>query len=107
MSKQSSIQIHRPIGLLRAETVIAYLLRGGVSLAGSIITTGLLLRFLRPEATEKDNLHLVLSSGTSETLVGPRSLESFLSLVKQLDPNAIISLGIIVLILLPVFRVAM
>lgn len=85
------------------EIWISYVLRIGVLLAGAIILLGLALFVLTgPSADAPRSLHQVLAGGG--LVVTPRVIANG---VAHADPIAIIQLGVLVLILTPMLRVAM
>jgi uncharacterized membrane protein len=78
--------MNRSPALQQAEIAIAWVLRGGVALAGALIALGLFARLL---------------SGEAPPILSP------LSGLHGLGPDSLMTLGLLVLIALPVVRVAM
>jgi len=79
----------------QAEVVIAFILRAGVVISGTIIAVGILLYYLRV-ATGK--------SLPADTI--PHTLPMVTRGLATGDPLAIITLGLLLLLLTPVIRVA-
>ena len=110
MKAAEDIRIHRSSALLKAELAIAYVLRAGVALSGSLIAAGLFARIF----------HLVSVHGRSSELIAvlltgqAPATDSFSSTtsgviagLRAFDPDAVMAIGLLVLIALPVIRVAM
>ncbi|BDG61263.1 DUF1634 domain-containing protein [Caldinitratiruptor microaerophilus] len=78
----------------RVEILVGHLLRYGVALAAVIMAAGLVL--------------LLMRSGTAPhpSVPVPTSISEVLGGLLRLDPTALIDLGLVVLILTPVLRVA-
>ncbi len=95
-SDGSGLPVEGENDLLRqTELIISYVLRGGVLLAAGIITLGVLLFYIA-------YLH---AGATSGPITFPHTAsEVFLGLGRH-DPVAVISLGLLVLLLTPVLRV--
>lgn len=95
--------------LRRAELAIAWVLRVGVLLAATVIGLGLLLRFVRPSHEHLSSAATVaalVSGAHDQSFAPPRTLATFTRDVAALDPDAVMALGILLLIALPVVRVA-
>src|SRR5690348_4299717 len=105
------IQVHRPVGLLRAEKIISYVLRAGVLICAIILAVGLGIQFFSAppeEITGKEMVFQQLLSGKMiSSYVVTASVESFVKGIRELNSDVLISLGILLLIALPVIRVAM
>jgi uncharacterized membrane protein len=91
-------QIENREGLVRqAELVISYVLRGGVLLSAAIILCGVALFYIR----------MFVSGGQSATVSAfPHTLLGVWQGLAQGSPLAIIVLGLLVLLVTPVVRVA-
>lgn len=91
------------------EIWISYLLRGGVILCGLIIATGWALELLYGGQNGDSAPFFLkqLSSGQElKVMPVPVSFPDFLNEIHQLEPRAIIAMGLFCLISLPVLRVA-
>lgn len=87
------------------EIWISYVLRAGVLVAGAIILAGLLLFSLRgAPAGGPHSLNDIIGSGGHTSMVSPRSIVQGITAGSAL---AVIQLGVLVLILTPLMRVAM
>jgi uncharacterized membrane protein len=96
--------------LLRTEQMIAFVLRYGVILCAVIISTGLVLRLYFFDAVGHNSGMEVqdLTSGVVLKVIAvPQSVKEFRLGLMSANPDVIISLGLWLLILLPVLRVAM
>lgn len=106
----TAIHVHRSKSLLQAELAIAYVLRGGVALSGTLIFIGLLAKFGQGNS-DLDHTHQLLSglmsSGMANELAAVRSVSEFVRSIGHLTPESVITLGLVVLVALPVVRVAM
>lgn len=92
----SSGRIEREDDLLRqTELIISYVLRGGVMLAAAIIALGALLFYIG---------YLRAGSKSGPIVYPHTASQVFLGLGRH-DPVAVISLGLLVLLLTPVLRV--
>jgi uncharacterized membrane protein len=87
--------MERSKDLLQMEVAIAYVLRGGVALSGLFIAVGLVLRMF--EANDSRSMVAELLSGQP---LSPTALTAW-------QPDYIIAIGLILLIALPIVRVAM
>ncbi len=85
----------------RIEIIIGTLLKWGVMLAAAVVMTGGLL-FLSKHGGEHLNYHIF--QGAKSPL---RSFEGILNGVKHFERKAIIQLGLVMLILTPIARVAL
>jgi uncharacterized membrane protein len=102
-------RIRRTKLLNKTEDNIAFILRYGVNLCSGVLLLGLILR-LNPAYTEPgyDSLKLVqeLTQGKISSAHSiPGSVSDFVHGIVQVNPDSIISLGLWMLILLPVLRV--
>jgi uncharacterized membrane protein len=87
------------------ELWVSAVLRGGVLVAGAIIALGLGLLLLRgTDASQPGSLHDLRARGGQPLPIGPQSLVHG---VLAGHPSAIIQVGVLALILTPVWRVAM
>jgi uncharacterized membrane protein len=98
----------KPEHLIRTELLIAYVLRYGVLLCLFVIGVGLAARLLFPG-------HEMASSEVIRSLVQGQSLESYrppaggalLHGALAFQPDTVIALGLVMLIALPILRVAL
>jgi uncharacterized membrane protein len=81
----------------KAELVISYVLRGGVLFSAAITLLGVLLFYLR---------YGVSGGKTGGTAAFPHSLDAVGAGLAHGDPQAVIVLGLLVLLATPVIRVA-
>jgi uncharacterized membrane protein len=88
--------MERSKDLLQMEVAIAYVLRGGVALSGFFIALGLALKLF-----EKGNSQTLISQ-----LLSGQALNTAQTLAPW-QPDYVITIGLILLIALPVVRVAM
>ncbi len=86
--------------LADSETKIAQILRIGVYLSGSIVLVGLFMGL-----PSQEQITELLSGRIIEDTV-PKSVEQFTVQLPAFDSQAIISLGLLSLIALPIIRVA-
>lgn len=96
--------------LLRTELVISNVLRIGVIVCGLVISLGLILTWLNASALNQfslDTLPTLLSGQTVSAADVPRSILEFGSALTAFHPSAIIALGLLLLIALPIVRVAL
>ncbi|MEO5970139.1 MAG: DUF1634 domain-containing protein [Bdellovibrionia bacterium] len=110
MEKTVETKLDRSEALLVTEQWIAFVLRYGVILCALIISFGLVLRVfhLAPVAGNSEQIVRDLTSGiVSKDIPVPRSLSEFLIGLSQASPDVFISLGLLVLIALPILRVSM
>jgi uncharacterized membrane protein len=101
------IEIHRSKALLQTELAIAYVLRGGVALSGALLAFGLFSRIfhlIAVHARSRELIAFLLSGGSREDL---SAATASLASIRSLDPDSVMAAGLIVLIALPVIRVAM
>jgi uncharacterized membrane protein len=97
--KVSKPTLHRDAKLLRVETFIGNVLRYGVYFCASIIALGLVESFVMPQ-----KLQPPLSEFLPQLLQGAVFQGGMPSLVGT-NPNAVIAMGLLLLIALPVIRV--
>ena len=110
MKVNVEIKIDRSPALLKAEQMIAFVLRYGVIFCAVVISIGLLVKFLPFFSVGSDSARLVhdLTSGQiSNSLPVPQSMDEWRIGLAHGNPDVIISLGLWLLIGLPVLRVAM
>lgn len=88
----------------KAEYVISLILRWGVLVCAFVIASGWVLSFAQGHGL--DSIHTAMSGQELSGLSVPRSFHEFWAGVSQLDSQAIIALGLLLLILLPITRVA-
>jgi uncharacterized membrane protein len=87
------------------EILISQVLRTGVVIAGTLLAAGLLLLLIQgPGAGDPKSLAQLDARGGLPLSVSPRSMWQGIS---RLQATAVIELGLLVLILTPVARVAM
>lgn len=100
---------HVKVKLFQAETIISHVLRVGVWIAAFFLSTGLLVSWVHPHPTGFSTTDLsTLVAG--QTITNINQFHSFGELLGQFlffDPGAIISVGVMVLIALPILRVAL
>jgi len=108
MAEQSPAATEHSPALVRAELLISYVLRYGVILCGVVIAVGLALLLLHPAAGGGPGFLAQVrhSSGGSPEMV-PTTLAAFATGLAALEPGTLISLGLLLLIALPVVRVAL
>jgi uncharacterized membrane protein len=106
----------KPIGnprlpLAKAELAIAYVLRYGVILCAVVIALGLSARLLHLVPVHERSSALVAqlkaADLTAEPAAVPRTPSELGTGLKAFDPDAIMSLGLLLLIALPIVRVGM
>jgi len=108
MAEQSSTAAEHAPALIRAELLISYVLRYGVILCGVVIAVGLALLLLHPAGGSSSGfLAQVRSSAGGSPEAVPTTLAAFATGLAAFDPNTLISLGLLLLIALPVVRVAL
>lgn len=88
----------------KAEFVISLILRWGVLLCAAVIFSGWLMSFAQGHGL--DSIHSAMTGRELSDLSVPRSLSEFWQGVSGFDSQAYIALGLMLLILLPVTRVA-
>lgn len=94
--------------LHKAEIAIAYVLRYGVLLSAFVIALGFVLSLTKQGLVTHDSLHELMSGkALSQKYEAPVSVAQFKEGIANLDPTVIVSLGLVLLIGLPVLRVAM
>src|SRR5215813_3072650 len=81
------------------ELIISYILRGGVLLSGGIILLGIVLYFFRFGGT-------IATPATLKAMVFPHTPGDVFAGLAHGDPEAVIMLGLMVLIATPVSRIA-
>jgi uncharacterized membrane protein len=98
----------RDARLARAEILLSYLLRFGVLLCGAVIAAGLLLSWVGAHSpgTQGGLIPLLLQGRIVDQTV-PSSWAAFAAGLSALDPSTVIASGLVLLIALPVARVAM
>jgi uncharacterized membrane protein len=108
-SHSDSTKLHRPKELVQAESYIGYVLRYGVITCGLVIGFGVVLSFLRPAESQSFSLVLgkVMQGGQVDGNPLPQSISAFAEGLLALNPIAVIAFGLLLLILLPILRVAM
>ena len=97
-----------PLTREQIDVLLGNVLRYGVILCAVIIATGVALGAARPSSvgtTLGQVLPHLLSAEMVEGAGPPSTLAAFLHLSSYADPSVIVSLGLILLILLPVVRV--
>ena len=110
MEKIIEMKLDRSETLLKTEQWIAFVLRYGVILSAAIISLGLVLRVFHLAPADGDSGQIVmdLTSGiVSKSIPVPQSLSDLMVGLNHINPDVIISLGLLVLIALPVLRVSM
>lgn len=96
--------------LLRVEIIIGNLLRWGVIVCAFVIALGAFLSLINPPegADSLSNfLGTLTVGGTVEASGVPSRISEFFDVSAYRNPYRIVSLGLILLILLPILRVAM
>ncbi len=83
---------HTPFDM---NVVISWILQGGVLISAAVVCVGLLLLFLHPEQLSDQQF-----------LVFPHSLGQIKDGLLQLQPQAFVALGLLLLVATPVMRVA-
>lgn len=99
-----------PLTRQRVDLIIGTVLRYGVLTCAVVIALGLGLGVVRPHkagATLGEILPQLTSAGMVDAAGPPRSATVYVSPGSYADPDVMVSLGIILLILLPVLRVGM
>jgi uncharacterized membrane protein len=110
LEKRIAMKRSQSVTLLKTEKWIAFVLRYGVILCAVITSFGLILRVfhLVPTLGESGAIVKDLTSGVvSESLPVPQSIAEFIAGLRSLNPDVIMSLGLLVLIALPILRVGM
>lgn len=93
---------------LKTEFLIAQLLRYGVLLCGAIVLMGIILAWMTPHSLDqfaKETLPRLASGNEITNAAIPMTPSEVLSQARDLHPNAVITLGLILLITLPILRV--
>jgi uncharacterized membrane protein len=96
--------------LLRAELWISRVLRWGVLLSGSVIAVGLAARLLGIGTVHQRSDALIAAITAGREIAGPAvptGAGELLAGLRACDPDVVIALGLLLLILLPVARVGM
>jgi uncharacterized membrane protein len=104
------IAVHRPTQLLQAEVWIAYVLRYGVILCGAVISFGLagrLFHFLPRTTASHELIGALIRGGEITNYAAPSSVAQFGLGLAHWDADAIMALGLLMLIGLPVTRVGL
>lgn len=100
----------KPSNLLRVELIIGNLLRWGVIACALVIASGAFLSVVKPPK-EGASLSTFLANLTEGKMVEPAGVPSriaeFFDVSAYANPYRIVSLGLVLLILLPIIRVAM
>ena len=96
--------MERPATLVKSELAIAHLLRYGVLVCAAIMAFGLVLLLMHPG---QESLLAQAIQGHSSAELAPRSLAELGQKLSILEPNAVIALGLILLIALPIIRVGL
>lgn len=93
--------------LLQVELAIAYLLRYGVLLCGAVLAVGLGMLLVQAAAhpTEASFLQQAQHDAAAASSHVPRTWEQMRGALSEGDANAIIAIGLILLIALPILRV--
>jgi uncharacterized membrane protein len=93
--------------VIRAELAISWTLRVGVLICGALVAVGLLARLLHMGTTNQSSEHLIaqLMNGQAVEQLHPASSPS--ELFSDWQPDSIITMGLLLLIALPIIRVAM
>jgi uncharacterized membrane protein len=103
----SSLEAEEKVWTL--ELWISYLLRGGVLLCGAVIALGLALSAWKSSAAGTAGLSEVLQQAFSGKEVDisaiPLASQDLLQRLMNFDPIGVMTLGLRILILLPIFRV--
>jgi uncharacterized membrane protein len=102
--------MEKPSHLIRTEIIISLVLRYGVILCGSIISLGLLAREIHlghPDASSDVLIAELMRGGLLSSFTPLHSVADFSSAIKMWEPDAIMALGLLLLIILPVARVGM
>jgi len=110
MEKIIETTLKRSEMLLKTERWIAFVLRYGVILCAGVIAYGFFLRIFQlvPRGGDSGQIIRDLTSGHILTAVPvSKSFSEFRVGLSQADPDVIISLGLLMLIALPVLRVGM
>ena len=110
MENTIEMKLDRSEALLKTEQWIAVVLRYGVILSAGIIFFGLVLRTFHLVPVESDSGQIVrdLTSGIIlNSIPVPQSFSDFMMGLSNANPDVIISLGLLVLIALPILRVSM
>jgi len=107
MSKQSNnypLPADRDAHMRHLELLISRLLRGGVIASVALIVTGTIVTF----AQHPDYLSssVVLDSAVGPGATFPHEIDALLSSIRQLRGEAIVTLGLLMLMATPVMRVA-
>ncbi len=94
--------------LRQAEVVIAYVLRYGVLVSAFLIVVGFVLTLIVGGGVSHESLRsLIQGQEMSQSVQPPSSFLQFKQELTQKNPEAVIALGLLCLIILPVLRVAM
>lgn len=106
-SSLESVQVQRPAGLLRAEMWISWVLRVGVLLCALILALGLGLQFFFSGSGQSEVFQQLLQGKEITGYPVIASLDSLRKGILELNSESLISLGLLLLIALPIVRVAM
>jgi uncharacterized membrane protein len=92
----------------KSEILIAYVLRFGVIISGIVIAAGMILSWVKTDQVrEATPMAQLLEGQLTPPLNAPLTFSDFVSKLSAFDPTAVTALGLILLILLPVCRVAL
>lgn len=96
--------------LLQTELIISYVLRIGVIICAFVIALGVFLTWINGSALQQfseNTLPTLLSGQTISAIEIPQSATEFGTALVALHPNAVIAIGLLLLIALPIVRVAL
>lgn len=105
------MRLHRLAPELKTELIIAHLLRGGVLTSAVVILAGLIMRLFGAAgpggASTSEVLGTLLGGQTVGSFRVPHTLDVFVTNLRAFDADTTIAAGLIILIALPVIRVAL
>lgn len=110
MEQPQTIISTKPQQLLRTELLISYVLRIGVFICSFVIAFGVIITWITPSALNQFSgsvLPSLMSGQSVDAIEIPRSVAQFKLALIALQPNAIIALGLLLLIALPIIRVGL
>jgi uncharacterized membrane protein len=96
--------------IIKIEVMISSILRLGVIICAGALSFGLILNCLNPSTSHQFNTVILSRLTKGEMLISsqaPLSISHSISKLIQLNPTTIITLGILLLIFLPILRVGL
>jgi len=110
MYPERPVKIESTKNLFHAENLIAYVLRYGVLASGAVIGVGLFFRLTKLLPTQVPSPEIIselLAGHTVDFYPIPRTVKSFTEGLERWDADVLMSVGLILLMGLPILRVGM